>query len=112
MHGSQAANMPHIARRLGQPYFFIHPQDAEREAIEDGANVRVYNDRGSVELLARVSDRVQPGLLVSYNGRWGDCNVNATTSDEEADLGGQAIFQSNWVSLERTAAPAEVLGAA
>jgi hypothetical protein len=27
--------------------------------------------------------------------------VNATTSDEEADLGGQATFQSNWVSLER-----------
>lgn len=106
MHGSQAANMPHIARRLGRPYFFIHPQDAEREEIDDGATVRLYNGRGSVELQARVSDRVQPLMLVSYNGRWGDRNVNATTSDEEADLGGQATFQSNWVSLERVDAQA------
>ncbi len=112
MHGSQAANMPHIARRLGRPYFFLHPQDAEREAIENGATVRLFNDRGDVELEARVSDRVQPGMLVSYNGRWGDRNVNATTSDEEADLGGQAIFQSDWVSLERLEAPAGVPGAA
>ena len=102
MHGSQAANMPHIAPRLGQPYFFLHPEDAEREAIANGASVRLYNDRGDVELEARVSDRVQPGMLVSYNGRWGERNVNATTSDEEADLGGQAIFQSDWVSLELT----------
>jgi hypothetical protein len=28
-------------------------------------------------------------------------NVNATTSDEEADMGGQSIFETNWVSLER-----------
>jgi anaerobic selenocysteine-containing dehydrogenase len=72
----------------------------------------VYNDRGDVELEARVSDRVQSGMLVSYNGRWGDRNVNATTSDEEADLGGQAIFQSDWVSLERLDMPAGVRDAA
>jgi hypothetical protein len=40
-------------------------------------------------------------VLVSYNGRWGETNVNATTSDEEADMGGQATFQSNWVAVER-----------
>jgi anaerobic selenocysteine-containing dehydrogenase len=112
LHGSQAGNMPHIARRLGRPYFFLHPQDAQSEAIENGAMVRLFNDRGDVELEARVSDRVQPGMLVSYSGRWGDRNVNATTSDEEADLGGQAIFQSDWVSLERLEASAGVRDAA
>jgi len=104
MHGSQAGNLPRMARRLGEPYFYIHPQDAEHEGIDDGAIVRVQNARGSVELVARVSERVQPGMIVSYNGRWGEVNVNATTSDEEADLGGQATFQSNWVGLERAAA--------
>jgi anaerobic selenocysteine-containing dehydrogenase len=101
MHGSQAGNLPRMARRLGRPYFFIHPEDAQREGISDRATVRVYNDRGSVELVAQISERVQPGMLVSYNGRWGERNVNATTSDEEADLGGQATFQSNWVGLEQ-----------
>ena len=70
------------------------------EGVADGELVRLYNDRGQVELVARVSGRTQPNVLVSYNGRWGE-NVNATTSDEEADLGGQAVFQSNWVSVER-----------
>jgi anaerobic selenocysteine-containing dehydrogenase len=62
--------------------------------------VKVWNQRGEVELVARVSDRVLPRLLVSYNGWWGP-NVNATTSDAEADMGGQSTFQSNWVSLSR-----------
>ncbi|HEY5049938.1 MAG TPA: molybdopterin-dependent oxidoreductase, partial [Acidothermaceae bacterium] len=103
MHGSQAGNLPRMAPRLGEPYFYIHPTDAEREQIDDGAPVRVYNDRGAVVLAARVSERTQPGVIVSYNGRWGDVNVNVTTSDAEADMGGQAIFQSNWVDLELAA---------
>ena len=53
-----------------------------------------------MQLAALVSDRTQPRELVSYNGYWGR-NVNATTSDKEADLGGQATFQSNWVGVER-----------
>ena len=55
--------------------------------------------------MALVSDRTQPRVLVSYNGCWGE-NVNATTSDEEADLGGQATFQSNWVGVERISSSA------
>jgi anaerobic selenocysteine-containing dehydrogenase len=103
LHGSQASNMPGVARRLRPPYVFIHPEDAAREQVVDGETVRVHNDRGAVELEARVSERTQPGMLVSYNGRWGEVNVNATTSDDEADLGGQATFQSNWVSVARVA---------
>ena len=99
LHSSQGYILPSVARKLPEADFFIHPNDAEREGIVDGARVRVWNERGKVDLIARVSDRTQPNVLVSYNGRWGD-NVNATTSDEEADLGGQSTFQSNWVSLE------------
>jgi anaerobic selenocysteine-containing dehydrogenase len=100
LHSSQGYILPSVARKLREADFFVHPDDAELEGIADGELVRLWNDRGDVWLVARVSERTQPNVLVSYNGRWGD-NVNATTSDEEADLGGQSIFQSNWVSLER-----------
>ncbi len=98
LHSSQGYILPSVARKLPQADFFIHPRDAEAEGIADGARIRLWNERGKVDLVARVSERTQPQVLVSYNGRWGD-NVNATTSDDEADLGGQSIFQSNWVSL-------------
>ena len=89
-----------MARKLRGPHVFIHPDDAEAEGVSDGDLVKLWNKRGEVELAALVSDRTQPRVMVSYNGYWGQ-NVNATTSDEEADLGGQATFQSNWVDLER-----------
>jgi anaerobic selenocysteine-containing dehydrogenase len=104
MHGSQAGNLPGGRRRLGAPFVFIHPQDAHAAGVQDGELIRLHNDRGAVDLQARVSERTQPGVLVSYNGRWGETNVNATTSDEEADMGGQATFQSNWVAVERVPA--------
>ena len=100
LHSSQAFNLPSISRKLNEPYFFIHPDDAREEGIQDGDRVKVWNERGDVELVARLSDRVLPRLFVSYNGWWGP-NVNATTSDAEADMGGQSTFQSNWVSLSR-----------
>ena len=99
LHSSQGFILPSIQRKLREADFFIHPDDATLEGLADGDPVRLWNDRGEVRLVARVSDRTQPNVLVSYNGRWGD-NVNATTSDDEADWGGQSIFQSNWVSLE------------
>jgi anaerobic selenocysteine-containing dehydrogenase len=102
LHSSQGFNLPSVARRVQIAELFVHPQDAAFEGIGDGDRVRVWNDRGKVDLVARVSDRTQPGVVVSYNGRWGE-NVNATTSDEEADMGGQATFQSNWVSFDRLA---------
>lgn len=94
MHGSQGANLPSTQRRLREPFVFIHPADAA--GIADGTRVRVHNDRGAAELTARVSERTQPGVLISYNGRGA---LNALTSDALADLGGQSTFQSTWVDV-------------
>ena len=52
--------------------------------------------------MARVSERTQPRRSGELQRPLGE-NVNATTSDEEADMGGQSTFQSNWVSLDRVA---------
>jgi len=41
----------------------IHPEDARRLGIADGATVRVSSRRGSVSALAEVTERTQPGLI-------------------------------------------------
>ena len=43
----------------------MHPRDALRHGIEDGAAVRVSSPRGSTELVATVTERVRPGVIFS-----------------------------------------------
>jgi anaerobic selenocysteine-containing dehydrogenase len=99
-HGSQLFLYERKRPMLETPFLFVHPDDAAAEGIADGDAVRAWNSRGSVELVAKVSERVQPGLVVSYMVRWG-ANANATTSDEPADMGGNSTFHTNYVSLAR-----------
>jgi predicted molibdopterin-dependent oxidoreductase YjgC len=41
----------------------INPADAVRKQIATGDLTRLFSDRGEVELLAEVSDKVKPGIL-------------------------------------------------
>jgi trimethylamine-N-oxide reductase (cytochrome c) len=45
---------------------WINPADAERRGIKDGDLVKVYNDRGAVACIARVSERARPGSVHAY----------------------------------------------
>lgn len=44
----------------------LHPQDAAARGIADGDLVRLHNDRGGVICAARLSERVRPGVVHSY----------------------------------------------
>ena len=48
----------------------IHPQDALARSIESGDPVRLFNERGSCLLHARVADKVQPGVVSVPSVRW------------------------------------------
>ncbi|MCX8033428.1 MAG: molybdopterin-dependent oxidoreductase [Thermoleophilia bacterium] len=52
----------------GHYYWIIrmNPKDAAARGIADGDLVRVYNDRGSVIVCARLTERVPPGVVHSY----------------------------------------------
>jgi len=100
----QSSQMFNVARKqagVREATLYLHPEDGAREGIEDGAPVRVWNGRGEVALVARLSEDVQPGLVASYMGRWG-ANANATTPDAPADMGGNSTFHTNFVSVEPT----------
>jgi anaerobic selenocysteine-containing dehydrogenase len=82
----------------GEPFIELHPLDAAKRGIGHGDRVRVENERGWCELNAKLTEDVLPGVAVAPKGYWGR-NVNWLTSDELADLGGQATFHSNLVSV-------------
>jgi molybdopterin guanine dinucleotide-containing S/N-oxide reductase-like protein len=46
----------------------IHPSDARVRGIKHDDIVKVYNDRGAVLCIAKVTERVRPGLVHSYEG--------------------------------------------
>jgi anaerobic selenocysteine-containing dehydrogenase len=83
----------------------IHAVDAVARGISDGDRVRIWNDRGSLELTALLSERVPAGVVagrldwnkLSPGGR----NVNALTSERLTDIGEGATFYSTLVEVAR-----------
>src|SRR5204863_4182195 len=53
-----------LRRREGEPCCILHPEEAQRRGLRDGAKVRLFNDRGAVGLVLKVSDEVLPGVVL------------------------------------------------
>jgi len=88
----------------------LHPSDAEPRAIRTGDRVRVFNDRGSLLLNAKVATpnngMVQGGVARAPSTRWlkraaDGHNANVLTSDRLTDMGGGPSFYSCLVQVER-----------
>ena len=89
-----------------QPELVISPVDASPRGIEDGDQVRVFNDRGAFECAARVSDDARPGVLVAPMGWWnrdyaGGRSAQATTPQLLTAEGNAPTFNDNRVECER-----------
>ncbi|WMT90900.1 molybdopterin oxidoreductase family protein [Pelagibacterium sp. H642] len=56
---------PGSQKREGAPSLLMHPDDASRLDLADGAPVTVGNHRGSVELTLRIFDGLRPGVVVA-----------------------------------------------
>ena len=61
--GEITAKTSVLKREARRPLVQIHPADAHRLGIEEGAVVEVSTRRGKVEILSRVDGRAQPGTL-------------------------------------------------
>jgi anaerobic selenocysteine-containing dehydrogenase len=89
---------------------FLHDEDARPREIVNGDLVRVFNDRGSCTLVARVNGPsaglVRQGVVLAPSVRWNKLapdhrNVNALTSDRLTDMGGGPTFYSCLVDVEK-----------
>ncbi|MGH9599218.1 MAG: molybdopterin-containing oxidoreductase family protein [Terracidiphilus sp.] len=81
----------------------MHCEDAKARGIAEGDPVRVFNDRGSLRLTARVSGSVPAGVVAARLD-WAKLhpdgsNVNALTSERLTDIGGGATFYSTLVEV-------------
>jgi anaerobic selenocysteine-containing dehydrogenase len=100
------SNLPSFIRSEKRPTIELNSEDAAKRNISDGDAVRVWNERGSCNLNARISDRVMPGVAVALSIWWnklspGGVNVNQTASQALTDLGGGATFYDNLVEVAR-----------
>jgi anaerobic selenocysteine-containing dehydrogenase len=100
------ANEPHKIRGQGEQFVMISPKDAAARSIREGDPVRVYNDRGDFEGLARVTDDVREGVIVATLGYWrslnrSDGSVNSISSAEFCSLGRAPTFSDNLVHVAR-----------
>ena len=95
---------PVFVRREGEPFLTLHPEDAASRSIADGVMVRVWNDRGSFQAKAHVSDAARKGVVVGLSVWWpkmcpGGRNANAVTGQELTDLGEGATFYDALVEV-------------
>jgi len=103
---SSFVNVQSLRATEGEPWLDIHPDDAEQRGVIAGNYVRVFNDRGSLELRARVTDRARRGVVVALSVWWKKLardgkNANElTSSDTLTDMGRAATFYDCLVEVE------------
>lgn len=99
------SNLPSVQEMETPGLLELSRPDARTRGIADGDRVRVYNQRGEVELIAKVDGRVQPGV-VSAKLNWakmapGFQSINSLTSEKLTDMGNSATFYSVLVEVEK-----------
>jgi anaerobic selenocysteine-containing dehydrogenase len=89
--------------REGKPFCILHPDDAAKRGLADGVDVRLFNERGQVGLVLKVSDEVQPGVVLVPGQRpVGEAvsgTINMLCSDRYTDMGEGATYQSTFLDV-------------
>jgi anaerobic selenocysteine-containing dehydrogenase len=92
-----------LRKREGKPFCILHPKDAQARGLADGADVRLFNDRGEVGLALRVSDEVRPGVVLVPGQRPSSeavaGTINMLCSGRYTDIGEGATYQSTFLDV-------------
>jgi anaerobic selenocysteine-containing dehydrogenase len=99
---------PGSKKREGRPTLLIHPADAARLGLADGALAEVGNDRGRVLIHLKPFDGLLPGVVV-VESIWpnaafvGGNGINTLTSDDAGLPNGGAVFHDTAVWIGKAA---------
>lgn len=118
----RSANLPHVSA-LVQPvmggkrdvYLEIHPDTARARGIGDGDRVRIHNDVGQIEAIARHYQGARPDTVVLpmihghwAQGRWAKAkgrtptgSTNEITANVSERISGLACYHSGKVFVEK-----------
>ena len=100
------ANMESKIKVQGEQFVLVNKKDANARNIADGTKIKVFNDRGLFEAVAKITDDVNPGIVVSTLGYWRQLNkgtVNSISSANLADMGNAPTFSDNLIQSEKIA---------
>lgn len=100
---SQFGNLQMIRDVSGPLHALISPTDAAKRGIRDGDLVRIFNDRGSIRVAARLDYSLKAGCVCVHNGWWitEGGTVNYLSLGRETDMGHGAAFHDNMVEAEK-----------
>ena len=73
-----------VLKKVNPQELWMNPLDAEERNLADGDTVKVYNDRGTVEIVVKVTPRIIPGTVAMGQGAW----HNADMAGDKVDKGG------------------------
>ncbi len=100
-----------LLKELDPTSVWIHPADAAKRGIEDGALVEVFNDRGVVRIRAKVTERIMKGVVAIHEGAWyapkadgadeGGCINVLTMSDKATPLARANPQHTNLADVRR-----------
>jgi anaerobic selenocysteine-containing dehydrogenase len=81
----------------GEPVLEMHVDDAAPRGLQDGAMVRVFNERGNYHCRMRISARARPGVVNGLGIWWRKLgprgsNVNEVTHQGLTDMGRAPSF--------------------
>jgi anaerobic selenocysteine-containing dehydrogenase len=107
---SSYGNVARALKAERTPTVSLSEQDAADRGVANGAWVRVFNDRGSLVLTAKVGSEVLPGVVSVPSGWWpthspGGRSANVLTADGVAEVGEGGDFHDTLVEVERTGRP-------
>jgi anaerobic selenocysteine-containing dehydrogenase len=101
---SSHANIDHILEKEFKPYLEVNPKDAAIRNIAEGDELKVFNQRGRVYITAKISNKVNKGVVCMPQGFWpsllkGGSSANALTNDLLTDMGRGGAIQEAKVEI-------------
>lgn len=75
-----------LLKELNPQELWINAADAEPRNIKQGDTVRVTNDFGTVELLAKVTPRIIAGTVAMAQGAWHDADMDGDRVDKGGNI--------------------------
>jgi formate dehydrogenase (coenzyme F420) alpha subunit len=81
---SRFRNVPSLLSRVPEPCVEINPLTAAQFQVEDGKMVVIETPRGKIEVKAKCTPSILPGVISIPHG-WDQANANVLTDDERLD---------------------------
>jgi len=83
-------NIDNKLKGQGEQFVLINQADAMDRGVQEGEIVKVFNDRGAFDAVAKITSDVNKGIIVTSLGYWRQLNngtVNSVSSSAFGDMG-------------------------